>query len=438
MRSFQRGEKSKLADLTPSMQLQVAVAIDGGDTYDVSCFGVDAAGKLSDDRYFIFYNQRSSPEGAITSSGASGSDLETFTIDLSRVPATIQKLVFTSTIDSNGTMSGIRSGALRLVAGGAEVARFGFTGSDFAAEKALIIGELYMKDVWRFAAVGQGFNGGLSALLAHFGGEEAAPAPAAAAPPPPAPAPPPPPAAPVGPPPAPSGPPPPPGGGPPPAPAAPPMPPPAAAPAAPAAPVNLGKVTLEKQGQKRTVSLAKGGGNQPIHVNLNWNQGGGTKRRGIFSGGGSNAPDLDLGCMYMLKDGRKSVIQPLGGNFGDRGGPAYIYLDKDDRSGAAADGENLYIMRPDLIEKVMVFAMIYEGANDFTSVGGRMTLRDQQGNETEIFLNNPDSNRTFCSVCLIEEQGGQLTITKEERYFRGHPDADSFYGFGFSWKAGRK
>jgi tellurite resistance protein TerA len=421
VRTFVRGEKAKLGDLTSGLQVTVAVTIEGADTYDVSCFGVDAAGKLSDDRYFIFYNQRSSPEGSIVSSGPGGGDLETFTIDLSRVPPAIQRLVFTTTIDSAGTMSAVRSGALRLQAGGAEVARFGFSGADFAAEKALILGELYLKDIWRFAAVGQGFNGGLSALLAHFGGEEttAAAPPAQGGPPPP----------PTGPAPAQGGPPPPPTGrppaGPPPAPVAPPT-------------VNLGKVRLDKTGDKRTVSLAKGAGNQPIHINLNWNQGGGTAKRGLLSRASSSAPDLDLGCMYELKDGSKSVIQPVGKRFGSQTGPPYIYLDKDDRSGADTDGENLFILRPDQIRRVMVFAMIYEGASDFGSVGGRMTLRDQAGSETEIQLDNSDPNRAFCSVCLIEENGGTLTITKEERYFRGHEEADRHYGFGFSWKAGSK
>lgn len=33
----------------------------GGTVYDDCCFGVDAAGKLSDDRYMVFYNQTQSP-----------------------------------------------------------------------------------------------------------------------------------------------------------------------------------------------------------------------------------------------------------------------------------------------------------------------------------------------------------------------------------------
>ena len=397
MQTFVRGQKSKLSDLTPSMNIGVVIQVDGADTYDISCFGVDSEGKLSDDRYFIFFNQPSSPEGAISSAGLSGGPQQTFTIDLSRLPATIHKLVFTATIDGNGTMAGIRGGNVTLSANGANVATFAFVGGDFSAEKALMMAEVYLKDVWRFAAVGQGFNGGLSALLTHFGGEEAAPAAAATPPPPPAPA-----------------------------------PTPAAAPK-----INLGKVTLDKTGDKRTVSLAKGGGNQPVHVNLNWNQQGGTRKRGFLSGG-SSAPDLDLGCMWERKDGTKGVIQPLGNRFGSRTEPPFIFLDKDDRSGAASDGENLYVIRPSEIRRVMVFAWIYEGANDFSSVNGRLILRDQAGTETEIFLNNPDSSRKFCCVCLLEESGDSLTITKEERYFKGHGEADGHYGFGFRWTEGHK
>lgn len=172
--SLQRGQKLKLSDLTNATQIQVGLAIKApsGMTLDISCFGVDAQGKLSDDRYFIFYNQKNSPCGALCSLGAQQGDMEQFRIDLSKLPPSIHKLVFTVTIDGNGTMSEIQNGYLRILENNAELTRFSFEGTDFSAEKAIIIGELYRKDIWRFAAVGQGFNGGLSALLAHFGGEE--------------------------------------------------------------------------------------------------------------------------------------------------------------------------------------------------------------------------------------------------------------------------
>ena len=64
---LQKGQKCKLADLTGSGQLRISVTVSlPGSEADVTCFGVDGAGKLSDDRYFIFYNQTSSPEGAVS------------------------------------------------------------------------------------------------------------------------------------------------------------------------------------------------------------------------------------------------------------------------------------------------------------------------------------------------------------------------------------
>lgn len=204
--------------------------------------------------------------------------------------------------------------------------------------------------------------------------------------------------------------------------------------------VNLGKVTLEKKGEQRTVSLDKSGSTQTIHVNLNWDAPA-QSRRGLLGGlfgSGSSAPDLDLGCMYRLRDGSAGVIQPLGGNFGSRHASPWIFLDKDDRSGAAADGENLYFHRPQEVELAIVFAMIYEGASDFVEVGGRMTLHDAAGGETLIRLSAPERGRTFCVVASLRAATDGVVITKEERYFSGHEEADRAYRFGFRWRAGTK
>ena len=188
-REFQRGHKAKISDLTAGTDLYVGVQIAGpGLTFDISCFGLDADEQLSDDRYFIFFNQPKSPEESIQLLGAQAGDTESFRVTLDRIPAQIQKLSFTATIDGAGQMSQVGPGYIRIVAGGEEVARYAFTGSEFTTERAVMLGDFYLKDVWRFAAVGQGFDGGLDALLKNFGGEvaEEEPAPqhpAAAAPP---------------------------------------------------------------------------------------------------------------------------------------------------------------------------------------------------------------------------------------------------------------
>ncbi|MGW2638846.1 TerD family protein [Streptomyces sp. NPDC001348] len=171
-REFQRGHKARISDLTAGTDLYVGVQITApGLTFDISCFGLDADERLSDDRYFVFFNQPKSPEESIQLLGAQAGDTESFRVTLDRIPPQIQKLSFTATVDGAGQMSQINPGYLRIVAGGEEVARYSFDGSEFSTERAVMLGDFYLKDVWRFAAVGQGFDGGLEALLKNFGGE---------------------------------------------------------------------------------------------------------------------------------------------------------------------------------------------------------------------------------------------------------------------------
>ncbi|MCF4140245.1 TerD family protein [Streptomyces sp. Tue 6430] len=173
-REFQRGHKARISDLTAGTDLYVGVQISGpGLTFDISCFGLDADERLSDDRYFVFFNQPKTPEESVQLLGAQAGDTESFRVTLDRIPPQIRKLSFTATLDGAGQMSQIAPGYLRIVAGGQEVARYSFDGSEFSTERAVMLGDFYLKDVWRFAAVGQGFDGGLDALLKNFGGEVA-------------------------------------------------------------------------------------------------------------------------------------------------------------------------------------------------------------------------------------------------------------------------
>ncbi len=169
-----RGQRLKLSQLTPSQDLEIGLNCQHsrGTTIDLTCFGVDDDNKLTDDRYMIFYNQTSSPNGEIVQLGRSGSDLDRFSVSLRKLPTHVRRLVFTATLDGDGDMSQLASGYIRISANGRELERYSFSGSDFSKEKAIIIAEIYFKSEWRLSIVCQGFNGGLSALLKHFGGEE--------------------------------------------------------------------------------------------------------------------------------------------------------------------------------------------------------------------------------------------------------------------------
>lgn len=388
---FIRGQKQKLSALTSSSQLTAVIDIDWkqAEDLDIACFGLDASGQLTDDRYFIFFNQPSSPENAIQARLQTKNHAE-FDINLTALPSFVRRLTFTAAIDGVSSLAKAGAGTFRLLEGNRELLAFSFSGQDFTGEKAVMIFELYFKDEWRAAAVGQGFKDGLKALLEHFGGTalETTPPPSA---------------------------------------------PPQSTPAPPK--VSLSKITLEKRGDSQKIDLRKKDGAQSIHINLNWDQ---TFSKKGFFGSKQATADLDLGCMFELIDGSKSVIQALGNNFGNRNGAPWIYLDKDDRSGTSADGENLYVLQADKIRKVLVFAFIYEGAANFTDVNGRVLIRDSLGNEITINLDAPDASKTFCAICMLENTGDALRITKEERYFAQHREADAAYGFGFSWTRGSK
>ncbi len=169
--NIQRGFRDKMEKYAdPNQELCVEMQVGGNAVYDYCCFGVDAVGKLSDDRYMVFYNQVHSPQQEITYVNDGGK--ARFNIRLSQLPPAIQKLVFTVSIDGNGTMGQITSHTLRILKNQQAVVEMTLTGKDFQQEKAIISLEIYRKDVWRFAAVASGFNGGLGDLLRAYGGEE--------------------------------------------------------------------------------------------------------------------------------------------------------------------------------------------------------------------------------------------------------------------------
>lgn len=174
----QRGMRDKLSKyLKTDQDLIVSMQVVGGATYDYCCFGVDGAGKLSDDRYMVFYNQTQTPANEISYTQAETT--AKFRINLSKLPDSIQKLVFTVSIDGNGTMGNISSHKLVISQGSQDVVELSLSGADFHSEKAIISTEFYIKDEWRFAIVANGFNGGLGDLLRFYGGEEMQPQPQA-------------------------------------------------------------------------------------------------------------------------------------------------------------------------------------------------------------------------------------------------------------------
>jgi stress response protein SCP2/very-short-patch-repair endonuclease len=166
-----KGRRIKISDLfTGDTRFEMELSVTGpGLAIDFACFGLDAAGKLSDERYMTFFNQPKTPCGGVAiAPGLDGAACLTFDLDL--LPASIERMVLTAAIDGSGSMSQLSAGHVRILRDGQEAAKFAFAGTDFDSERALMLAEIYRKDgAWRFGATGQGFNGGMDALVTHFG-----------------------------------------------------------------------------------------------------------------------------------------------------------------------------------------------------------------------------------------------------------------------------
>lgn len=142
--------------------------------------------------------------------------------------------------------------------------------------------------------------------------------------------------------------------------------------------------------------------------------------------------------MYRLKDGRQGVIQALGNSFGAADQPPYIKLDKDDRSGASANGENMDFFRPELIDFAVVFAFIYEGVPNWRSTNARVVLSQQGAPDIEVQIDNPNSNERFCVLGQPHRPGRRAGGPAGGLVFQQPPAVDAHYHFGFRWVAGHK
>jgi tellurium resistance protein TerD len=147
---------------------------------DASAFLLNADGKVRSEADFIFYNQLKSACGSVEHTGdnltgAGEGDDEVIKVDLSRVPAEVQKIAFTVTIheaDARKQNFGqIGNAYIRVVNAdnNTEITRYDLA-EDASTETAMIFGELYRHSgEWRFTAVGQGYNGGLAAMCKQYG-----------------------------------------------------------------------------------------------------------------------------------------------------------------------------------------------------------------------------------------------------------------------------
>lgn len=398
---------------TDQLELQLRIVPRAGAvvTVDVSAYALaETSQKVRGDQDMIFYGQTRHSSGAIELQ-QNDQHNSRFLLKLPQVEPTLGKIAFTAAIEQAGqTFNSIEKIELKLLHHGQVVAQAQLDGQG-RSEAALILGECYRRNgAWKFRLIGQGFNGGLKPLAEHFGVVIADAPPATVAP-----------SVSV---------------------QKPSSPPPTQAPS-PAPKVSLSKVSLDKN--NRQVNLEKtGAGFGEIKINLNWNKSGTATaaKTGFFAKlmPAAKGIDLDLGCLYELQNGDRSIVQALGNMFGDFNRAPYIQLSGDDRTGAVSDGEWMRIngQHWTQIKRVIIYAFIYEGVPNWAATDAVITIYAPNQPPIEIALTEGDSGKSLCGVVLLENRGGSIHVSREMRYFTSQKPLDEHYGWGLRWSKGSK
>ena len=153
---------------------------DGGAQFDLdaAAFMLAGTGEVRSSDDFIFYNQKIGPgveHLGDNRTGEGDGDDEVIKIDLTAIPADIEKISFTVTIDQaeerRQNFGMVENSYIRVMdeVSGTELIKYDL-GEDFSIQTAVVVADLYRHNgEWKFNAIGSGFSGGLAALCQNYG-----------------------------------------------------------------------------------------------------------------------------------------------------------------------------------------------------------------------------------------------------------------------------
>lgn len=186
--NLSKGQKVSLTKGNPGLS-KIVVGLgwdtnkyDGGFDFDLdaAAFLLGANGKVTSDADFVFYGNLKHASGAVEHmgdnlTGDGDGDDEQIKVNLSAVPANIEKIGFTVTIYDAETrkqnFGQVSNAYIRIFdeTSNTELIRYDL-GEDFSVETAVVVGEMYRNNgEWKFNAIGSGFQGGLYALCKNYG-----------------------------------------------------------------------------------------------------------------------------------------------------------------------------------------------------------------------------------------------------------------------------
>jgi tellurium resistance protein TerD len=147
---------------------------------DASAIMLNTSGRVLSDMHFVFFNNLTSPDGAVEHTGDNltgegDGDDEAIKVNLAAMAPEVDKIVFAVSIydaDARRQNFGQVSNAFIRVVNAAddrELTRFDLT-EDASTETAMVFAEVYRRGPeWKFRAVGQGYASGLAGIARDYG-----------------------------------------------------------------------------------------------------------------------------------------------------------------------------------------------------------------------------------------------------------------------------
>ncbi|GIW22366.1 MAG: chemical-damaging agent resistance protein C [Candidatus Sericytochromatia bacterium] len=185
--NLSKGQKISLEKEEPGLK-KVVVGLgwdvkktDTGSDFDLdaSCLLLGQNGKLVSERHLVFYNNSKSPDGAVeytgdNRTGVGEGDDEQIKVDLTKVSPEITRILFVVTIydaeNRKQNFGQVSNAYVRLFneETGKEIARYDLS-EDYSTETAMLMAELYKhNNEWKMSALGNGYSGGLQAILNNY------------------------------------------------------------------------------------------------------------------------------------------------------------------------------------------------------------------------------------------------------------------------------
>lgn len=146
---------------------------------DASAFLLEADGKAHGSQNVIFYNNKVGVNKSVivgddNRTGVGDGDDEHIIVDLTKLPESIQKVMFTVTIfeaaERSQNFGQVRNAYIRIVnaANDQELLRYDLS-EDFSTDTGIIVGSIYRhNNEFKFEAAGQGYQQGLGAIADEY------------------------------------------------------------------------------------------------------------------------------------------------------------------------------------------------------------------------------------------------------------------------------